>query len=207
MTRAALPAAEDRGPSCPSRSATDGPARRTGPLLAHGAALHCVALRFVCCARARSLPRPPAMPGAGPPERKVCSGRLDRRASRFASCHVGRGAASPRERVRAARGVRRASKLSRRPRLLGPSMPRSLHVAPVSPTAIPPTAPPSPSEGDLWGDLQCGGPGNRLAVSCVGSRTNSHPTPRPPLKRGGSEESQAEGSVFSSQGGCGWSFR
>ena len=69
MTTAALPVAGDRGPSCPSRCA-----RSTGPLdeLARCSrtALHCTSLRSapVRGARARSSPRPPATPEAGPPE-------------------------------------------------------------------------------------------------------------------------------------------
>jgi hypothetical protein len=138
------------------------------------------------------------MPDAGPPEQPmrqqpvrccdVCSGRLDRRASRFAWWHVGRRGADPRERGRAARGVRRASGAvtpSARARALGAAV---AFVEPVQPTAIPPTAPPTSCEGDLWGDLQCGGPMNRLAAFCVRSRSKGHPTPRPP--QGGSEESE-----------------
>jgi hypothetical protein len=78
---------------------------------------------------------------------------------------------------------------SRWPRFLGPSLRRGrCPVAPVGPTAIPPTAPPSPVRGTCGGifnavDRETGSPFLVLA-----SRSNSHPTPRPP--QGGSEESE-----------------
>jgi hypothetical protein len=68
-------------------------------------------------------------------------------------------------------------------------------------------------EGDLWGDLMAVGRETgslpRLLLNPTHPpplpvREGAVPTPRPPV--GGSEESQAEGSVFSSQDGCGGSF-
>jgi hypothetical protein len=44
----------------------------------------------------------------------------------------------------------------------------------------PPSCAPVPCEGDLWGDLQCGGPVNRLAVSVVRSRRKHTPPPARP---------------------------
>ena len=72
-----------------------------------------------------------------------CSLRLDRRASRFAWCHVGRGDA-------AARGVGRGG--------------QSCAGRPI---AIPPASPPSFGEGDLWGDQrQAVGRRWRTAFGC-----------------------------------------
>jgi hypothetical protein len=172
-------------------------------------ALRCTALRFASFA-AHVPDRRPGHPPRPEPGRlnsryvnnrcDACSGPLDRRASRsraFAWWHVGRRGADPRDRGRAARGARRASGAvtpSAGARALGAAV---AFVAPVQPPAIPPAAPPTSCEGDLWGDLQCGGPMNRLAVSCVRSRREHTPPPARP-SRGGSEESQAEGSVFSS---------
>lgn len=82
---------------------------------------------------------------------------------------------------RATRGSRRASKAvtpaasARAPLPCGrcPSCPVKAH-------RDPPTAPPSASEGDLWGDLQCGGAANRLTVSSVGDRVKAAPPPARP---------------------------
>ena len=41
----------------------------------------------------------------------------------------------------------------------------------------PPTKPPSICEGDLWGDLQAVGPGNRLTASAVKNPTHPQPLP------------------------------
>jgi hypothetical protein len=71
-------------------------------------ALRCAPVR---CARARSSPRPPAMPGAGPPETmraRAGSTAAPVAALRSALWHVGRRGAGPRDRGRAARGSRRA---------------------------------------------------------------------------------------------------
>src|SRR5215208_3019235 len=62
---------------------------------------------------------------------------------------------------------------------------------------IPPAAPPSFLEGDLWGDQRRGGPVNRRTASAASKTTHPQPlplregalpTPRPPV--GGSEESK-----------------
>jgi hypothetical protein len=164
-----------------------------------GSLRRCAALDSGRAPPARLSPRPPATPAAGPPECEVCSGRLDRRASRCARWHVGRGAAGPRDRGRAARRVRRASGA-----VTPSAVTRALCVAvaarcPGWAHRDPPNCAPVLDEGDLWGDLQCGGPGNRLTVSPVGDRLNSHPTPRPP--QGGSEESEQKDQFSAAQGG------
>jgi hypothetical protein len=110
-------------------------------------------------------------------------GRLDRRASRshaFACWHVGRRGAGPRDRGRAARGVRRASAAGTPSAIARALSAAVAFVEPVQPTALPPTAPPASCEGDLWGDLQRGGPMNRLAVSTVRSRWEYTPPPARP---------------------------
>ena len=43
----------------------------------------------------------------------------------------------------------------------------------------------------MWGDLQCGGPGNRLTASLLLNSLNSHPHP-PPAPRAGARESERE---------------
>ncbi len=78
---------------------------------------------------------------------------------------------------------------SRRPRLLGPSLRRGrCSVAAVGPTAIPPTAPPSLVRGTCGGIFNAVGRVTGSPFVVLASRSNSHPTPRPP--QGGSEESE-----------------
>jgi hypothetical protein len=78
---------------------------------------------------------------------------------------------------------------SRRPRFLGPSLRRGrCPVAPVGPTAIPPTAPPSLVRGTCGGIFNAVGRQTGSPFFVLASRSNSHPTPRPP--QGGSEESE-----------------
>lgn len=157
-------------------------------------------------APSRSSPRPPAAPEAGQLNGQcaACSDQLGRRASRCAWWHVGRRDAAPLDLWRAARSFRRASVA------VTPSADaRALRVAvacveQVQPTALPPTAPPASCEGDLWGDLRCGGPMNRLAASVVRSRQDSYPTPRPP--QGGSEESEQKDRFSAARAGSGRSF-
>ena len=79
---------------------------------------------------------------------------------------------------------------SRRPRWLGPSWIRVSQPWPDQPTALPPAAPPSTGEGDLWGDLQCGGPGDRLTVSAADEQPNAPPPARP--RGAGARESERE---------------
>jgi len=197
ITKAALPVAVDRGLAEGRHGYVT--AIRSARPLDELARCSCTALRStalrsapVRCARARSSPRPPAMPGAGPPEARSQLGpaRPPRQSLRL----VARRPQSRRSSwtwAGRSRQPMRQGYLSHRPRLLGPLSNPCCGRCPMSRLWAhrdPPDRAPVPCEGDLLGDLQCGGPGNRLTVSSVGDRLNSHPTPRPP--QGGSEESE-----------------
>ena len=89
-------------------------------------------------------PRPvPGRPKTERPNCLDCPLRLDRRASRCAWCHVGRRAAAA------------GGRCGRFAVLCDLEAWDSACAS--GPTALPPTAPPSDHEGDLWGDLQAVG--------------------------------------------------
>jgi hypothetical protein len=95
---------------------------------------------------------------------EACSLRLDRRASRFAWCHAGRGGAEARV-IAGASPQPQCQSL----RLVAQ---RSQCVAPAGAAGragVPPRSPHKPpmtSEGDLWGDLQAVGRKRRAASGC-----------------------------------------
>jgi hypothetical protein len=73
--------------------------------------------------------------------------------------------------------------------MLGPSLRRGrCPDEPVGPTAIPQASPPSLVRGTCWGIFNAVGRMTGSPFSVLASRSNSHPTPRPP--QGGSEESE-----------------
>ena len=136
----------------------------------------------------------------------MCSQRLDRRASRCARLGV-TSVAEPPLLVSRAVGCAAAAapgELARRPRRCA-ALRAGGSACAGRPTALPPAAPPSMGEGDLWGDLQAVGRETGSLLRLLKNPTHPQPlpvregavpTPRPPV--GGSEEVRAEGSVFSS---------
>ena len=166
-------------------------------------ALRSTALRFASCAAHvpdRHPGHPPSPVPGRPTARLKCSGRLDRRASRFAWWHVGRRGADPRERRRAARAAVAPAAPSRRPLVLGPSLRRGCCPdESIEPTAIPPTAPPSPVRGTCGGIFNAVGRVTGSPFPVLASRSNSHPTPRPP--QGGSEESEQKDQFSAARSG------
>jgi hypothetical protein len=127
---------------------------------------------------------------------------------RLTWCHVGRRAAGPRCRGRAPRaadapGVPVTPAAVARPLFGAPGrFPEA-----GSAHRDPPTAPPSRDEGDLWGDLQCGGPGNRFTVRRVRARVEQPPPP--PARPQGRERGEPSRRISFQQPktGSGWSFR
>jgi len=130
-----------------------------------------------------------------------CSQRLDRRATKRSS------AVHPRRRIGGdtvmrftALGVTSAAEpplLESCGRLRFAAPPVLWQPVRLAAHRIPPAAPPSFLEGDLWGDQRRGGPGNRRTASAASKTTHPQPlpvregalpTPRPPV--GGSEESK-----------------
>jgi len=135
-------------------------------------ALHSTACRSRALRPRQIVTRPPATPDAGPPDAQqpnaeACSLRLDRRASRCAWCHVGRRAAA-------------ASAACGRLRRALPGCATSMcwgSPCASRPTALPPAAPPSVNEGDLWGDLQAVGRGTGSLLRLLRTPPIPHPFP------------------------------
>ena len=155
-------------------------------------ALRSTALRSASCAAHmpdRHPGRPPCPEPGRPTAGLKCAGRLDRRAIRCARWHVGRRGADPRDVGRATRAAVAPAAPARLPLVLGPSMRRGrCPDEPIAPTAIPQASPPSLVRGTCWGIFNAVGRVTGSPLFVLASRSNSHPTPRPP--QGGSEESE-----------------
>jgi hypothetical protein len=127
-----------------------------------------------------------------------CSQRLDRRASRCAWCHVGRGAAAARE-------------LRCRLRFAAPPAVVAAR-APGVPPRSPQLRPRRITRGTCGGIFKGGGPGNWLTASAAENPTHLQPLPvregaHPPPARGRERGVRAEGSVCrNTRTVSGWSF-
>ena len=132
-------------------------------------------LRFVRFTPARSSPRSPATPDAGPLKALMCSHQLDRRASRCALWHVGRRAAAARGLAVAFAATAAPGKLAHRPRRCV-ARTRWQRVRQSSHRA-PPSCAPVDSRGGLVGGSSSGGPGNWLTASAAEEPTHPQPFP------------------------------
>jgi len=173
---AALPMAEARASSSFALHANERADELTGR---SGTPLRCV-----CCAPARSSPVHPPRPKPGRRERISRSARSGSTAAPVASPSAHLMSRRPQRRRTSrswwappraccARGpVTSSAVAAGLVLLLAAFIARATHRAP-------PSGAPVPCEGDLWGDLQCGGPGCWLTASAADTQTSTPPIPHP----------------------------